>query len=301
MPRSAKATGYLCALAATVIWSGNFIVARALADTVPPVTTSFLRWVTALVVILPFGLGAVRRDMPLLRANLTYFIMAGITGVSVFNTFIYIAGRTTEAINMALIASSSPVWIIILSRILLGEAVTLRRAAGVAVSLCGTLVLVTRGDFTRLASLRFAVGDLWMLAAALTFASYSVLLRKKPEGVSALGSLTTTFAIGVVGILPMLAWEWGHGAQLAVTPAVVGAVLYIGIGASLLAYLCWSVAVERIGPAKSALVYYSLPLFSATEAALLLGETITLAHVASCALIVGGILIATMQRAPAAK
>ena len=130
MPRSAKATGYLCALAATVIWSGNFIVARALADTVPPVTTSFLRWVTALVVILPFGLGAVRRDMPLLRANLTYFIMAGITGVSVFNTFIYIAGRTTEAINMALIASSSPVWIIILSRILLGEAVTRRRGAG---------------------------------------------------------------------------------------------------------------------------------------------------------------------------
>lgn len=301
MRPSAKATGYLCALAATVIWSGNFIVARALADTVPPVTTSFLRWVTALVVILPFGLGAVRRDLPLLRANLAYFIMAGITGVSVFNTFIYVAGRTTEALNMALIASSSPVWIIILSRILLGEAITLRRAAGVAVSLCGTLVLVTRGDFTRLASLHFAAGDLWMLAAALTFASYSVLLRKKPEGVSALGSLTATFAIGVVGILPMLAWELGNGAQLTVTPTVVGAVLYIGIGASLLAYLCWSIAVERIGPAKSALVYYSLPLFSATEAALLLGERITLAHVTSCALIVGGILIATMQRAPSAK
>lgn len=295
MTRSYKTTGYLCALAATIIWSGNFIVARALADTVPPVTTSFLRWITALIVLLPFGIGPLRRDLPLLRANWLHFVVAGITGVSVFNTFIYIAGRTTEAINMALIASSSPVWIIVLARVFLGEAVTVRRAIGVAVSLTGTLLLVTRGDLTRLVTLRFAAGDLWMLAAALTFASYSVLLRKRPQGVSALGSLTATFAIGVAGILPMMGWELMQGAHVTFTPVVVGAVLYIGIGASLVSYLCWTVAVERIGPAQSALVYYSLPVFSATEAALLLGESVSAAHVASGVLIVGGILLATWQ------
>lgn len=288
-----RSLGYLCALAATVIWSGNFIAARTLGVSLSPVMTSFLRWSVALLCLLPFGWNVMRKEMPAIKANWRYFLLAGITGVSIFNTLIYTAGRTTEVMNMALIASSSPVWIIILSRIFLGEAVPVRRGIGVCIALMGTVLLITRGDLSSLASLKFAIGDLWMLAAALVFSGYSVLLRKKPAGVSSVGSLTVTFAIGVVSLIPAAIWDAAHGGIISITPMVVGGILYIGIGASLVSYLCWTKAIETIGPTQSAMVYYSLPVFSATEAYLLLGEPVTFAQLASGLLILGGILFAT--------
>lgn len=288
--------GYLLALTATIIWSFNFIVARLLAHDVPPITMSFLRWSTAFIAVLPFGIKHLRRDLPALRQHWRYVCATALLGISLFNAMIYLAGHTTQALNMALIATSSPVFIVILSRIFLGEPITHRRAAGVLLAVCGVVVLVTRGDLAALTRLTFASGDLWMLAAALTFAAYSVLARRRPPTIAPLSFLTATFGIGLVGILPMLPVEYALGYHLTgITPLIIGCVLYMGVGASLISFFCWNGAVERIGPVKAALVYYSLPLFSGMEALLLLGEAATLAHLAGGILVVGGILTATME------
>ncbi|WP_353115196.1 DMT family transporter [Nitratidesulfovibrio sp.] len=292
-PGNGGTRGVLLALAATVIWSGNFIVARALADSMPPVSVSFARWLVATCVLLPFGLGPLRREWPVVRAHLVYFCVTGFVGVSVFNTFIYVAGRTTAALNMALIATSSPIFIILFSRVFLGEAVTLRRLAGLATAVTGIVVLVTRGELARLSTLTFTSGDLWMVAASMLFAGYSVLVRKRPAGVGQTTFLMATFIPGLLGILPMLAWELSTGPMPVFTPQAVAGVLYIGLGASLVAYRCWNLAIAAIGPSRAALIYYSLPAFSGLEALLLLGEPVTPAHFTSGALILGGILIAT--------
>ncbi|MCK9240167.1 DMT family transporter [Desulfocurvus sp.] len=298
MRRSAFFIGCLCALGATMIWSGNFVVSRGLGEVFPPVRLALLRWITATVAILPFGLAAALRQRALLRRHLGYVLASALLGVSAFNTLIYIAGRHTEAVNMALIATSTPVFLMTISALFLGERVTARTFAGAGVAVCGVVLLVTRGDLARLLELRFNPGDALMLLAAFLFSTYSILLRRRPAGLDQGALLTATFALGAAGLVPWALWEaWalppGSGE---LTPQVLGAVLYIGVGASVAAYFLWGRALEQAGPTVAGLIYYTLPLFSGLEAALLLGEPMTWVHAASGGLIVGGIALATLRR-----
>lgn len=298
MRRSTFFVGCLCALAATVIWSGNFVVSRGLGEVFPPVRLALLRWATATVAILPFGLAAAVRQRALLRRHLGYVLVSALLGVSTFNTLIYIAGRHTEALNMALIATSTPVFLMTISALFLGERVTARAFAGAGVAVCGVVLLVTRGEPARLLELRFNPGDALMLLAALLFSIYSVLLRRRPAELDQGALLAATFALGAAGLVPWALWE-AHGLPpggTPVTPAVVGAVLYVGVMASVAAYFLWGRALEQAGPTAAGLIYYTLPLFSGLEAAVLLGEPMTWVHAVSGGLIVGGIALATLRR-----
>jgi drug/metabolite transporter (DMT)-like permease len=298
MRRSAFFIGCLCALGATMIWSGNFVVSRGLGEVFPPVRLALLRWITATAAILPFGLAATLRQRALLRRHLGYVLASSLLGVSTFNTLIYIAGRHTEAMNMALIATSTPVFLMTISALFLGERVTARAFAGAGVAVCGVVLLVTRGEPARLLELQFNPGDALMLLAALLFSCYSLLLRHRPAELNQGALLTATFALGAAGLVPWALWEaWSlppGGAQ--VTLRVVGAVLYIGVGASVAAYFLWARALEQAGPTMAGLIYYTLPLFSGLEAVALLGEPLTWVHATSGALIVGGIALATLRR-----
>ncbi|MEJ2717981.1 MAG: DMT family transporter, partial [Deltaproteobacteria bacterium] len=145
----------------------------------------------------------------------------------------------------------------------------------------------------RLTGLTFAIGDLWMLLAAAIFAAYSILLRFKPAGIGPVAFVSFTFIPGLLFLLPWLTVELWSTPSVNFSWTAFGSIVYLGVGASLLAFLCWNRAVELIGPAKAAFVYYSLPLFSGTEAVLLLGEPIRALHVLSGILILCGIIIAT--------
>ena len=151
-------SGYLLALLAVVIWSGNFVVARAVADMIPPWQCNFWRWFTAFVTILPFAWRHLREDWPALRRHWRFVVVMSLLGVTLMNTFFYKAGQSTESLNMALIAPTAPIIILIFSRLLYGEAITPRRLLGMLVVATGIVILVSRGDMERLAALRFAPG-----------------------------------------------------------------------------------------------------------------------------------------------
>ena len=172
--------GYLSAIMATVIWSGNFIVARGLIDTIPPVSLAYWRWLVAVIALAPLAIKPLMADWPVIKENKLYICITSILGVSVFNTLIYIASHTTTAINLSLIAITFPVFIILLSRILYHELLTANKALGVFLVILGVVTLITKGDVTILKNINFTQGDLWMLLAAITFALYSLLLKKKP-------------------------------------------------------------------------------------------------------------------------
>ncbi len=285
--------GILFALAATVIWSGNFIVARGLTDTVPPITLAFLRWATAFVVLFPFGLRPFLRQWPVVRRRWRYLACTSLIGITLFNTFLYVAAHTTTALNLSLIAITSPMFILVFARLFLGERITGRRLAGVAVVVCGIVLLVTKGDLGRLAALQFAVGDVWMLAGAMLFGGYSILVRRMPEPMEQGAFLFALFGLGTLMLAPGALWEWQQGLRFAFTPLILGTMAYVGVGASLVAFWCWNKAVASIGPAQAGMVYYSLPLFSGIEAVLLLGEPVSWVHLVSGVLILGGIRTAT--------
>jgi len=288
-------TGYIFAIIATAIWSGNFIVARGLSGNIPPVSLAFLRWVVAIVVFLPFAIKPVIREWLVIRQNLGYMSLVSLLGITAFNTLIYVAGKTTSAINLSLISLTIPIFIVILSRVLFHEYITKNKVIGIVLVIIGVLVLISKGQISVLLTINLAIGYLWMLLAAFVFSFYSILLKRKPKELSIWSFQLSTFVIGLVFLLPFYLWETVITVPFEINNTIIFAVLYIGIFASLTAFVLWNKAVDVIGATKTGMVYYSLPLFSGFLAYVFLDEKIGMVHLSSAGFIMSGIIIANYK------
>ena len=273
-------TGYLFALLATVVWSGNFVVARGLAGALSPVELSFWRWSIAFLAILPFAGRSLLRSLPLVRGTWGKVILMALLGITCFNTFIYQAGHTTDATNMSLLATASPIVMAAIAHLFLRERLSRFQFFGLCGALCGVIILVSRGRLGTLLGLRFAQGDLWMLLSVFLFAVYSLMLRCRPKAFPQKAFLALLIGIGVLGLIPPI---------------------YIGVGASVVSFLAWSLAIERIGMVRAGIIYNSIPLFASLEATLFLGESITLPQMIGGVLIIGGICYASFGDLYAAR
>ncbi|GGT16973.1 membrane protein [Streptomyces kurssanovii] len=289
--RGAMAPGLLLAAVATVVWSGSFVTSRALHDSVPPVQAAFWRWVVAIAAVAPFALRQTWRQRALVRRHLGFLTVAALLGVTVYNTLVNQAGLTTSAANMGMIMAASPVLMALYER-LSGARLGSRRVFGTAVACCGVLLLVGDGAL----SFRFAPGDLWMFAAALSFASYSALLRRRPDGLGGPVLLFTTFVLGALMLLP------AHLISLVVqggfepSAGTVGPLVYVGVFSSAVAFFAWNRAIALIGTARAGVVYYLQPVCVALLSYVLLGETMGSAQVVCMALILGGVALAAAAR-----
>lgn len=294
-----KWLGYVSAICATVIWAGNFIIARGAVDLVSPVALAFWRWIVAVLILIPFALPSLIREWKEVKSHLPYLTACGFLGVTLFNTLIYVAGHSTDALNLSLIAITFPIFIVLIARWYFKEPISLNKAAGILIVVVGILLLISRGELSDLMSFKFALGDVWMLTAALGFAIYSILVKKKPAQIGMWSFQLSTFVIGLLILTPFYLWEFSVSKPVELNQSVIGAVLYLGIFASFLAYIFWNRAVVNIGPAKAGMVYYSLPLFSGLFSSMFLGEAIQSFHLICGATIVSGILVASYS--PASK
>jgi len=288
-------SGYLFAIGATAIWSGNFIIARGLNENIPPISLAFWRWIVAVIVFLPFGLKSLISERNLLLKRMPYLSVTGLLGITIFNTLIYIAGQTTTAVNLSLIAITFPFFIVILSRIIFRELITVNKIIGIILVVIGVLLLITKGNLSRLLNITFGLGDVWMLAGALIFAIYSILLKQKPAELSIWSFQLSTFILGLIFLFPFFIWESTTVPPVEFTPKIVFSILYLGIFASLSAFVLWNKAILTIGPTKSGMIYYTLPLFSGILAYVILKEDISTIHIYSALLIVAGILAANYE------
>jgi drug/metabolite transporter (DMT)-like permease len=288
--------GMLLALTAVIIWSGNFVVARNVYRDVPPVSLNFYRWVVATIVIFPFASRKLRTEWPIAKKAIGYLFFTALAGVSLFNSFVYIAAHYTTAINLALVGTTtSPIIAIILARFFLKEFIGWKKWLGMALCIVGVLILLTKGKFSSISS--FGTGDAWMLAAAFAFAVYNTLVKKKPAALSPPVFLFLVFILGVVLMIPYFIWENLHYAPIVWNNTVIGSILFLGIGASVISFLVWNMAIVRIGAGRTALFGNLIPVFSSIEAVFLLNEKINSFHLISFILVATGILIAnTGQR-----
>jgi drug/metabolite transporter (DMT)-like permease len=283
--------GYFLAVVATVIWAGNFIVARALNQDILPVSLAFWRWTIAVAALAPFALRSTVEDWKLVQKHLPYLTVSALLGVTTFNTLIYIAGHTTQALNMALIATSSPIFIVLMSRLFYGETISLTRAAGMMVVVSGVLMLIAGGSLARLLSISFAIGDLYMLLAAIVFAGYTMLVKRKPPNLRMTTFTLCTFSLGLLFLSPFYALESWIYHPVVFNFQIALALLYVGVLSSVVAFLAWNQAIALIGPSRTALIYYLIPVFSGIAAWLFLGEAISWVHFFSTFAIVCGIII----------
>lgn len=281
---------------ATLCWAGNFVVGRAMHAEIPPVTLTFWRWVVAGAVLLPFAAPSVWRLRRELRQHWQLLLMLTVTGIVLFHLFVYTGLRSTAAVNAALMLATTPVLIPAISLLLGHEAVTLRQALGIMISLLGVAVIVLRGDPDLIDSLRFNPGDLWILLAVPTWAFYSVLLRRLPSSLPRLAILLAIIVIGIVLLMPLYALEVAYAGTIALTAGTVFAVGYVALFASVLAYICWNQAVMQIGANKAGLFLHLMPVFATALAIILLDEAITGYHAAGVAFIAIGIFLTTSRR-----
>ena len=287
--------GYIFAIGATAIWSANFIIARGMSDNISPITLAFWRWVVAVIVFLPFALKKLIKEWEIIRKHIPYLVLTAFLGITTFNTLIYFAGHTTTALNLSLISITFPIFIIILSRFLFRELFTLNRGIGIILVGAGVISLLTKGEFSRLLNLTFSIGDFWMLLASIIFAVYSILLRRKPKELSIWALQLSTFILGLIMLFPFFIWDSLTTPPLVFETGTVFAILYVGIFASISAFVLWNKAVVSVGPSKAGMVYYTLPLFSGFLAWTVLGEEISIVHLYSMLLIVPGILLANYE------
>ncbi|HXB44920.1 MAG TPA: DMT family transporter [Puia sp.] len=288
--------GILLAVLATLVWSGNFIVARGAFKLMPPVAMAFYRWGTATVVILPFGLKRVMEEKTVLVSNKSYLFWASLTGVTLFNTCVYVAGHYSPAINLALVGTTaSPIIAVILARIFLKEKITALRVIGLAICICGILFLMGKGSFREIIMLRFSLGDLWILLGAFFFAVYNTLVRKKPAVISPLAFLTVIFTLGTLILFPLFIYEQSFSTPIQWNTNLILIVLYLGLGNSVISYMCWNAAIAKLGAARTALFGNLIPVFSSIEAAYILDERITGTLILSLVAVIFGLIIANFR------
>ena len=296
-PQRETFTGIGLAILATLIWSGNFIIARGVINEIPPVTLSFYRWLSATVILFPFAWKYLRNDLRLIISRPWFFLLAAVTGVAMFNTFVYIAGHYSTAINMALLGTcSSPIMSVIFARIFLKEKITASRVIGMLVCIAGILLLLSKGNFDNLVSFRFSKGDWWILAAALCFAIYNTMVKKKPAAMNPVNFLFIIFMLGTILLVPFYLFELKNSGGFEINLSNLSSILYLGLGASVICFLIWNKAIRLLGTGRTALFGNLIPVFSSIEAVLLLNEKITFIHLISFILVVTGLVIANLRK-----
>jgi drug/metabolite transporter (DMT)-like permease len=284
---------YVLLVLTTLFWSGNFVLGRAVNAIFTPFTLSFWRWAVALAILLPFVWTSLREQGPLIRRHWPILLLLSLLGVVNFNTFVYIGLQSTTATNAVLMLSVTPVLIVALSFLLLRQTVTGWQALGIAISLVGVLVLVGRGEPRSLLARQVNPGDLWILAAVVSWALYSVCLRWRPAELKPLNFQAATMAIGVVLLAPFYGWDLAQERWVALNAATVGVIFYLALFPSILAYIFWNRAVAELGANRAGQFLHLMPAFGAVLAMLFLGERLYGFHGVGIALIAAGIYLAT--------
>jgi len=282
-----------------LLWAGNAVVGRLVNGLVPPITLNFLRWALAFALLLPLAGWVLRRGSGL-WAHWRRFAVLGLLGVGCYNALQYLALTTSTPLNVTLVAASSPVWMLGIGALFFGQRVTARQLAGAVLSIAGVLVVLSRGDPQLLLQVRLVPGDLYVLIATAAWALYSWLLTR-PGAPPRIRSDWASFLLAQM--LFGLGWsalfavgEWSTGDRhIAWGWPLAAALAYVAVGPAILAYRCWGMGVQQVGPNIAGFFANLTPLFAALMSAAFLGELPHLYHALAFVLIVGGIIVSSRR------
>jgi drug/metabolite transporter (DMT)-like permease len=285
---------YLGLTLTVLFWSGNFILGRGIRDLIPPVSLNFWRWAGALMVLLPFGLPRVLRQKDLYLKHWKMLALMSIPSIAVFNAFIYTALQTATAINTVLVNAMIPIFIALTAWLVFGDRLTLRQTTGVFISFSGLLFIVTRGHWALLRELTLSTGDFWTLGASLSWAVYSVMLRKRPKQMDPIAFLTLIVGFGLIVSLPFYLRELATLGGFSLTPASLASLGYVAVFPSVLSFIFWNYGVDKVGANRSGIFIHLMPVFSIILAILFLDEQLRGFHAIGMLLIFTGIVLTTL-------
>ena len=283
-------------IASSFFWSGNFFSGKiAFLSDLSPFKLSFFRWILALLILLPFTYAQIIKDLEYYKKNILLMTVISILGVTIFNSFTYISLRTTMVINSTLMASVAPVMMIGFSWLIFRTKTTTLQFTGIILSLLGAFAIVLKGNLNNLYNLYFTAGDLWMLAAVVSWCLYSVLLKKIDSKTSQLANLEVMIIIGVIFIIPFYIIESFNTTYLPSTGLDLAIIGYVAVFASIVAFFSWNKGVSIIGPNRASLFLHLIPVFSAIWAISFLNEKFAFFHVIGVLFILSGIILSNIK------
>lgn len=286
-------TAWIVLLATLTLWSGNWIVARAVRDDISPGLATAGRLVIVALVLAPF----VARGLPAKLASLSrrdwqVLWLLGFAGGGLHLALQWLGLHFTTATSATLYLSTAPIFILLLAAPVLGESIVLRQWLGVGVSFLGVALIGMRGEVTRLS---FNVGDFCALLSMVFWGSYTVFLRLRRDALSVLELIAVICVLGLAFMVPWLLVEYFLGMKVQLNAAGAAAVLYSALGSLLLAYAGWSYVVTRLGAARAGVTMHLMPAISVGLAALFLGERPYWYHFAGVGLILAGVALASSR------
>lgn len=293
---------YLLVTLTVLFFAGNSIVGRAVRDDVPPMGLTFWRSVIALAVLLPFVMAPLRRQWPLVRRHWKLIMLLGAAQSAGGQALLYIGLHTTTATNAGVIDGTRPALTIALAWLILRHGITARQGAGLIIALGGALTIIMRGNLQTLLALDIVVGDLWVQLAILNFALYAVFFTRVPKTMTPFVLLVAIVFFSAVSIAPFYAWEILYtDARMTLDGVTLGAIVYTATFSSILAVVFFNIAIAHLGPGRSGVVFYLMPVFTALLAVLLLGETLHGYHLVGTALVFVGLSLGARKVGSAAK
>jgi len=280
-----------------LFFSSNVILGRALNATVEPATLAFYRWAFATVILLLFGAAHMWKYRAQLLHVLDLLFILGFLGMFVCGAVFYAGLQQTTAIKGALIYMASPAMIIVLEVLFRGMHISLAKIAGVASAMIGVVIILTGGTGQGGNLMQWQTGDLYCIAASISWALYSVILKNKR--LSNIPTIVVFSAIAMAGsiiLFPFFMWENGIAASSRFSVQTWGSILFLAGISSVLAFGFYQKGVELVGASTTGLYLYLLPVYATIIAISWLGETLSYVHVIGFILITGGVYFSTRSR-----
>lgn len=288
---------YALLLAMPLFFSSNIIIGRAAIAYTPPVTMAFWRWVFALLILLPFCYRDIRNHWPQIRRNAAMFLLMGALAMGICGAIVYVGLGHTEATNAALIYATSPVFIVLIDSLFMGAGLKLRQIIGIVLAFAGVALIVLRGEPQNILQLKLNQGDVLIGLASISWAVYSILLKRKNlAGLPTLTVFASTMAGGIVVLFPFYVWETLHHGGLPARPEAWISILGVALLPSVLAFTIYKFAIKRVGASQTGMFLYLMPVYAALLAVMFLGEKLHMYHIAGLAFVLPGIAIATYTR-----
>ncbi len=300
MTQGLTPTAALLLVIPPVMWAGNAVVGRMVAPLISPMTLNLLRWALAFLILLPLAYRVLQRDSGL-WPQWRRFALLSLFSIGGYNALLYLALNTSTAINVTLVGASTPVWMLLIGRLLFKAPVSRRQMVGSVLSIAGVLLVLGRGDWQVITHLHLVPGDLYVLLASIGWAAYSWLLAHPTPESAAIRADWSTFLLAqiVFGLGWSLAFTSGEWlltpAHIAWSDELLAALAFIALGPAVIAYRTWGAGVARAGPAVAGFFINLTPLFTAVLSSVFLGEAPRLYHALAFVLIVCGILLSSRR------
>ena len=271
--------------------ASNLVVARGATEFVPPISLAFWRWLFCFFILLPFTFNYLHKNIYLYKQELFKLFVLGFLACGICGAFPFIAGKTTTIVNMGIIYSSSPIFIILISYFFFREKMSLSRFIGILISSLGVILIIIKADINLLINLKFTSGDLWMLGASIGWAVYTIYLFHWKSVLPLLERFTLISMFGAISLLPFFLFENLFFFETKYDLHFLGWVSFAALSPSIIAFLLFNYVNEKLGASITGSVLYLYTVYGALYGFLFFNEKLEFYHLIGSTMVFVGIYL----------